>query len=183
METRAHTQTCPPRRVLALLALLLALLVVAAGLAAGAAARPEHAGHASCATSRHARHAAAKRCAKHHTRKGTHKNRKPAPRTAAPAPALTPARCEDASAPVRAASGTYTCEDGSEPACSDGSDPIRPSASSAPMCRVSKEGAGHECTQGQSGECGVEIACEEEVTEGPQGCEHGSAFEEEELEA
>jgi hypothetical protein len=180
METRAHTHTCPPRRVLALLALLLALLVVAAGLAAGAAARPQHAGHASCTTSHHAKHAAAKRCAKHHSRK--HKTRK-ASKTAAPAPKLTPAKCEDGTAPVRATSGAYTCEDGSEPACQDGTDPVHLSASPAPVCRVSQGGAGHECGQGQSGECGPEFTCEEEVTEGPQGCEHGSAFEEEELEA
>jgi hypothetical protein len=78
------------------------------------------------------------------------------------------------------ASGDYNCEDGSEPACVDGSDPILPSATSAPMCRVAPEAL--ECGSDSNGECGPELACEEEATEGAQGCEHGSLFDEEESE-
>ena len=126
METRVHTHTPPPRRVLRSFALLLALLVSGC-LAAAAAARPTHAHHtSSCGTSHHTRHSSAKRCSKHHAGKGTHQTRKPAPKPAAPAPKLTPASCEDGTAPVRVASGDYNCEDGSEPACIDGSDPILP---------------------------------------------------------
>jgi hypothetical protein len=177
METRAHNHTGPPRRLLGSLGLLLALLVVAACLAAtGAAARPERSHHASCSSTRHAKHASAKHCSKHRG----HKSKKPASKPTS-APKLTPAACEDGSAPVRdASSGAYTCEDGSEPICQDGSAPIRPTASSAPMCHVVREGT--ECTLGAK-ECAVEFSCEEEATEGPQGCEHGSALEEEELEA
>ncbi len=180
METRAHTHTPPPRRVLRSLALLLALLACGC-LAAAAAARPARVHHtSSCATSRHARHASSKRCSKHHAGKGAHKTKKPAPKPATPAPKLAPAVCEDGTAPVREASGVYDCEDGSEPACTDGSDPLHPTAVSAPMCRVTHEGL--ECGPASKGECGLELACEEEATEAPQGCEHGSALEEDEEE-
>ena len=102
-----------------------------------------------------------------------------AARKPAPAPVLTPAECEDGSSPVRSASGAYSCEDGSEPSCEDGSEPVRPSAASAPMCRVPKEDPDQECPAA-GGECEVELACEdvEEAVTAPQGCEHGSAFEE-----
>jgi hypothetical protein len=166
------------RRLRAALALL-AALVLAAALSAAAAARPSGSHRSSC-PARHARHGAAKRCANHHGRK-THgaakKTKKPA-RKPAPAPALTPAECEDGTAPVRSA-GAYSCEDGSEPSCEGGSDPIRPSAASAPMCRVPKEETEQECSAAGGG-CEVELACEdaEEAVTAPQGCEHGSAFEE-----
>jgi hypothetical protein len=172
METRAHTHTPPPRQVLRSLALLLALLLCGC-LAAAAAARPARTRPASsCHTSHRAKHSASKRCSKHHP---THKAKKPAPKAAVPAPKLTSASCEDGTAPVRVASGDYNCTDGSEPACEDGSDPILPSATSAPMCHVTHE----ECAAGSKAECGLELVCEEEATEGPQGCEHGSALEEE----
>lgn len=169
-----------PRPALALLALLLALLVVSACLAGGAGARPARTRHVSCAGSRRAKHQSAKHCAKRKAAKTVHKGKKPAPK-AAPTAKLTPATCEDRTAPVHAPNGEYTCEDGSEPACQDGSEPVRPSASSAPMCHVSREAPS--CALGAGSECSLEFACEEEATEGPQGCERGSAFEEEEIEA
>ena len=52
------------------------------------------------------------------------------------------------------------------------------------MCRAPREEGG-ECQVGSNGECQLELACEdaEEAQEAPQGCEHGSAFEEPELES
>lgn len=179
MDTRIRNRprSHRPRPALALTALLLALLVVSACLAGGAGARSARTRHASCAGSHHARHQSAKHCAKRKTAKTVHKGKQSAPK-AAPTVKLTPATCEDGTAPARTASGTYTCEDGSEPACQDGSEPIRPGASSAPMCHVSHEAPS--CALGGDSECSQEFACEEEVTEGPQGCERGSALEEEE---
>jgi hypothetical protein len=48
------------------------------------------------------------------------------------------------------------------------------------MCRVPKEEPGKECGAA-SGECEAEFVCEEgeEAVSAQQGCEHGSAFEEE----
>ena len=184
MVTRAHTHTHTrrPRRALACLALLIALVGCAA-LSAAAVARTAHPGkHSACTNARHAKHGAGKHCSKHHGEK-THKAKKPAAKPPPSAPKLTPALCEDGSAPARSASGAYSCEDGSEPACEDGSEPVRASSSSAPMCHVPHEEPTQECDA--KGECAVEFACEEaeEAATGPQGCEHGSAFEEEETEA
>jgi hypothetical protein len=187
MEIPAHNPVRRPRRVLACLALLVSLLACAA-LSAAAFGRTAHDAHSShggrrpaCAGHR-AKHGTAKHCAKHHGQK-THKAKKPAAKPSAPAPKLVPALCEDGSAPVRSASGSFTCEDGSEPACEDGSETIHPSSSAAPMCHVQREETEPACEP--NGECNVEFACEdaEEATTGPQGCEHGSAFEEEEIEA
>ena len=180
MEISAHNPA--RRRALACVALLVSLLACAA-LSAAAFARTAHGSRRpSCASTRHAKHGAARHCAKHHSQK-THKTKKPAAKAPAPAPKLTPALCEDGSAPARSAAGSFACEDGSEPGCEDGSDSVRPSSSSAPMCRVPKPEA--ETTCEPNGECSAEFACEdsEEAVSGAQGCEHGSAFEEEELEA
>lgn len=183
MQIPAHTTIRRPRRALACLALLVALLASAA-LSAGAFARPASGHRATCTASRHSKHGAGRHCAKRHakkTRGGAHKSKKPAVKSPAPTPKLTPAVCEDGSAPAHSTSGSYTCEDGSEPACEDGSDPLRPSSASAPMCRVAREDPPLECGIEPNGECSVELACEdaEEAAPGPQGCEHGSAFEEE----
>jgi hypothetical protein len=179
MQIDAHTPTRRARRALGCLALLLALLVPAA-LAVAAPARSGRARRASCAASRHGRHSSAKHCAKHHSHKphaGTHKPKKAAPK--APAPKLTPAQCEDASAPARSAGGSWSCEDGSEPFCADGSEPFRPASGSALMCHAATEDDTSGCTS--EGECGIELVCEdaEEAVSAPQGCEHGSALEEE----
>ena len=175
MQIEPRTSTHRPRPAIAWLAILLALLLAAA-LSAAASARSSHGHRASCTTTRHARRAV-RHCSRHHAHKVAHKPKKQA-KPAAPAPKLTPASCEDGSAPVRSADGSYTCQDGSEPACEDGSEPIRPATSSAPLCRVPREEA--ECTLEAGGDCGIELACEDaEEVAGPQGCEHGSAFEEE----
>jgi hypothetical protein len=185
METRAHTHARRPRRALAALAFLLALMLAGA-LSAAAAIRPAHAHRGSCSAQHHAKHGSVKHCSKTHGHKpksSGHKARKPAHKTAPPVP-LTPATCEDGSLPARSATGAYSCEDGSEPVCEDGSEPVRPSSASAPMCRPPREEGG-ECQVGSTGECALELACEdaEEAGDAPQGCEHGSAFEEPEAES
>jgi hypothetical protein len=175
---RIHAHTRRPRRALACLVMLAALIMPTA-LAGAASARSSTGHRGSCPTARHARRAGSKHCARHHSHKPSHKARKPAPKHAVAAPKPTPALCDDGSAPARAAGGgEYACEDGSAPFCEDGSEPIEPSSGSAPVCRVSKEDPA-ECAA--EGECGPELACEsaEEALAGPQGCEHGSGFEEE----
>jgi hypothetical protein len=181
MQIHAHTSTRRPRRALATLALLVALLLPAA-LAAAAPARSGRGHRAGCSTARHGRRAA-RHCAKRHSHKphgGAHKAKKPAANPA-PAPKLTPAVCEDDSTPARSADGSYSCEDSSEPVCVNGSEPVRPASGGAPVCHVAREEGKGECGLEAAGECGVELACEdaEEGFAGPQGCEHGSAFEEE----
>lgn len=174
MQIHAHTRR--PRRVLACLAMLAALLMPTA-LAAAASARSSAAHHNSC-PSRHARHASAKHCSRHRSHKPSHKTKKPAPKPAVSPPKPAAALCDDASAPARPAEGgEYLCEDGSEPFCEDGSEPIEPSSGPAPVCPAPQFPA--EC--GTEAECGPELACEsaEETFAGPQGCEHGSALEEE----
>jgi hypothetical protein len=175
--------TFRPRRMRAGLALVTALLLAAMPNAV-AAARPSSSHRGSCPAHR-AKHAA-KHCAKHHAKKhgGARKAKKPAHKPVPPVP-LTPAICEEGAVPARSAAGSYSCEDGSAPFCEDGSEPVRPSAASAPMCRVPKEEAGRECSVGASGECEAELVCEdaEEAVAVSQGCEHGSAFEEGEAEA
>src|SRR5262249_28200721 len=153
METRAHIPTRRPRSALACVALLVSVLACAA-LSAAAFGRTAHdSRRTGCTSARHARHGAAKHCGKHHGQK-SHKAKKPAAKAPAPAPKLTPAVCEDGSAPARTASGSFSCEDGSAPACEDGSEPVRPSSSSAPMCRVPKEEPQPACEA--NGECSVE---------------------------
>lgn len=156
---------------------MLAALLMPTALAAAASARPSAGHHGSCQSSHH-RHAGARHCARHHSHKPSHKAKRPAPKPAVAAPKLTPAQCDDDSAPARPAEGGESlCEDGSAPFCEDGSEPIEPGSGSAPVCRGPKFPA--ECST--EAECGPELACEsaEETFAGPQGCEHGSAFEEE----
>ena len=175
---RIHAHTPRPRRALACLVMLAALLTPTA-LAAAASARSSAGRHAGCPASHRAKHAGAKHCARHHTHKTSHKPKKPVPKPAVSAPKLTPALCDDGSAPARpAGGGESACEDGTAPFCEDGSEPIEPGSASVPACRVPKEDPA-ECSV--EGECGPELACEsaEEAVAGPQGCEHGSAFEEE----
>jgi hypothetical protein len=179
METRAHTPTRRPRRVLAGLALLLALLGCAV-LSAAAFARTAHSAHRSgCATRHRARHGAVRHCSRRRRRKvhGTHKQQSMA-KAPAPAPKPAVARCEDGNLPARSASGEYDCEDGSEPACEGGSEPLRPSAGSGPVCPTVHEVPDPVC--GTGGEC-EEFACEDpsEAVAPSKGCEYGSAFEEE----
>jgi hypothetical protein len=112
------------------LALLLSLLALPARtLAEGhrtacSARTAKHAkgrtGHPACATHKNkgAHHANSKRKPAKHAAK-SHPKTKPAP------PLLTPALCEDETAPTRATDGSFSCDDGSEPSCEGEATPIR----------------------------------------------------------
>jgi hypothetical protein len=182
----ANARQRPRRATLIILACLLALGALLAGSAAAKTASHTH--KSSCSSAHRAKHAAS-RCAKtktksHKTRKSSaHRHRgtthKRSGKPGASVVFLTPASCEDESAPTRSAGGGYSCEDGSEPACEDGSNPIHLSPSGPPMCRLAPEQAGEsgsECEEeeAQSSECAtVEWVCEDEASGSSQECEAG----------
>jgi hypothetical protein len=58
------------------------------------------------------------------------------------ATSLTPATCEDSSAPVRAGDGSFSCDDESEPGCESGSAPTLSSDRSTLICNVATGSAG-----------------------------------------
>jgi len=63
-----------------------------------------------------------------------------ASQTSAPAAASAePARCESGRTPVRAANGTFSCSDGSEPECEDGATPTASRKGNSLVCPVSSE--------------------------------------------
>lgn len=143
------TCSSTPRRALALLStvLLLAALVAllvrvapssAQGSPAGCSPRAAHSGSQGrvCAALWHGTHAKTK--AKHHHAKrvaAKKKKSKHQPATYTPAiPAPVPAVCEDASTPVRESEGSYSCADGSEPICGNGSEPALASKGPGPVC-------------------------------------------------
>jgi type II secretory pathway pseudopilin PulG len=181
----------PRRALLATLAVLalVALMVLPALALARVARSASHS--ATCAAASHSASHHGKRssgkshCTKHKTHKAkkkTHKTKKTAgKKTVAPSIVLTPAVCEDGSLPSHAGGGTYTCEDGSEPACEDGDAPTRSKATSAPMCKSESEVEVEvECLQEASGECQAgEFACEDsrESGEAGQACEVASGEE------
>lgn len=123
--------------------------------------------HAHHATKRHAEHGGAK-----------HPLVKKSPKTAPPAPPAPPAAsCEDGSAPVRANDGSFSCKDGSEPACEDSSNPTRSSSDTSLVCPVSSEGGSGsseaECEEGLGSTCSAgtdfssaEHACEASSSDG-----------------
>lgn len=96
--------------------------------------------------------------------------------TGSAAPAPEPARCENGSTPAREASGSYGCNDGSEPACTDGSEPVV-SRRSQLLCPVKAEGSIEwseaACDDGSAphGTSGGGYACEDGSA--PE-CEDGS---------
>ena len=75
-------------------------------------------------------------------------------------PAVEAASCEDGSAPVREANGSFSCADGSEPECEDGASPTRSHNGKSLLCPISAEpesesGEG-ECEEGLSALCSTE---------------------------
>jgi hypothetical protein len=177
-----------PRRALLTALTVLALLALALVPALALARVARSASHpASCAVaSHHGKRASGKsHCTKHKSHKSkkkTHKPKKKAgKKTGTPSIVLTPAVCEDGSLPSHAGGGTFSCEDGSEPACEDGDAPTRAKATSAPMCKAESEVEVEvECLQEASGECQAgEFACEDarESGEAGQACEAGSGEE------
>ena len=169
-----------PARLLAPLAvLLLALALCASALASVTGPHGSTARSRSTKTARHGR----KRHARHHVKRhAAHKTRKAAKHSSASALELVPAACEDGTLPSHSGGGEYSCEDGSAPACEEGT--LRAAASAPPMCAVKATSEG-ECARG-GGECGdgVEFDCEDSSSdEAPGSCERpeeGEASEEEE---
>lgn len=157
-------------RLLALAgALLLALAVTGAASATVAGRRAASASSTAAKSRRHARHTAA-RVHRHRARRRTaHKPRK-AVKHASPALELLPAACEDGSLPSHAGGGAYSCEDGSAPACEEGT--LRTGSAGQPMCAV-KTGSEASCGR-EGGECpaGPEFDCTDtSEAEAPAGCE------------
>lgn len=87
------------------------------------------------------------------------------------AAATAPALCEDASTPVRTADGSFSCDDGSEPACEDGATPTRSANGRSLVCALADEGESGsgtaECEEEDQSACAVgsgsdggEPACE-----------------------
>jgi hypothetical protein len=162
------------------LALLALALVVALLAPAGAPARSSTSRRHSCPPpAKHHRrtsHAAAG-CKKHgqkKTAKGTKRGQssRGTAHQSSPASALTPALCEDGSAPVRG-SGGFACADGSQPGCISGSGPVS-SPTGVPECEsaddASAEGSATEC---EEEECQSEASCEQTSATGesPLDCE------------
>ena len=162
-----------PRRIS--LSLVLSLLVFAAALVMAPASSLAQTPRTNCTSSssntRHSSRACAaaarkaeerranakKHHAKHKTVKAKHKKK------SAAKPALTtylPALCEDSTPPVLASDGGFSCEDGSEPTCENGVEPILSSNQSALLCAVlpgeseaeAAEASSEEPTSEESGE-------------------------------
>jgi hypothetical protein len=98
--------------------------------------------------------------------------------------ATTPAYCEDASAPVRAMSGSFSCEDGSEPQCDEGAQPQRSANGKSLVCPVlpeeepsageteCEEGLGATCSAGDTSPAVSEPTCEASASAAPSSlCE------------
>jgi hypothetical protein len=85
-----------------------------------------------------------------------------------------PAICEDASRPTRGPSGSFSCDDGSEPACEDGSEPTPAANGTMLACPLSAQGgsgqeAEDECPA--EGECALSAApCEAGDEEPASSC-------------
>ena len=130
----------------------------APGSAHGSRARPRH-----TATGRHAGHAVKRATARRHA---AHRPSTRVRAGSSPATRLIPALCEDGTRPAYAG-GRFSCDDGSEPACEDGSYPI-----------ASRDGSHLVCEPPPSGSVG-EAVCEDgsrplSVGEGSFSCDDGS---------
>ncbi|HEV3033172.1 MAG TPA: hypothetical protein VGX72_00150 [Solirubrobacteraceae bacterium] len=157
----------PPIRRLALaltLALTLSAFVVALLGPAQTLAQTRKAACPTSATHGNKKHAA--RCTQpsHKGRAQTHHpskhrvkpNTKTTGETSPPASApAAPALCEDGNTPVRAADGSFSCADGSEPECEGGASPTASHSGHHLLCPVSAEAESSsneaECKQEGSG--------------------------------
>jgi hypothetical protein len=86
---------------------------------------------------------------------------------------FVPAVCENGSAPVLGAEGSFSCEDGSEPLCENGATPKRASNGKSLQCAVASEPEAS----------GGETQCEEAETEEGTGCSVGAEAGEQACEA
>lgn len=170
---------------LALTALLALASSVAPALgsrtAAACRAAPAGSGHRAraCAGRNRKAHRHAK-VRRHHAKHPSIKKKKAAPRpVSAPVPAeqpQSPAGCEDATRPSRAADGSFACGDGSEPVCANGLEPSASGSGAAPSCPVVSTGSGWQpatCEDGSAPAPGAGggFACADESE--PE-CEDGS---------
>jgi hypothetical protein len=128
-----------------------------------------------CARSSHkaGRRHASKRHAKH---PAAGKGRRSRPTTLA---AVNAASCADGSEPVRARKGSFSCRDGSEPECEDGSAPTSSRNGAGLVCPASSEdgsGPGEECEEALASMCAVDA----EPVPGEHACQAsaggGSSF-------
>jgi len=91
-------------------------------------------------------------------RPATHCLAKKTPKATSPT-SPAPAYCEDGDAPVRALSGSFACQDGSEPECEDGSTPTRSSNGRSLVCPIVSNGdwstSEAECEEGAGPACDV----------------------------
>lgn len=124
-----------------------------------------------------AKHHKVKRTAKKGVRKTTRKTTRRAARKAAARPAR--AMCEDGSPPVRAGPDSFTCGDGSEPGCEDGSFPIVAPNGKTLVCNVpsnkgSSSGGGSGTTTTQTEEAICEDGSSPLIQNGAFACDDGS---------
>ncbi len=114
----------------------------------------------TCTQPSHKVKAQARHAAKRHAKRTVRKKSKGG---AHAAPAVA-AQCEDGSAPVRAADGSFSCDDGSEPGCEGGATPASSRNGKSLLCPVAAEG--------EAGASETEAECEEEET---PGCTPGAS--------
>jgi hypothetical protein len=170
----------PPIRRLALaltLALTLSAFVVAL---LGPAQTLAQTRKAACPTTTHAKKKHTAQCTqpthkgKAQTRRASKRRVKPntkkTGKTISPASApAAPALCEDGNAPVRAADGTFSCADGSEPECEGGATPTASRSGGLLLCPVSAVSAEAESSSNEA-ECEQEgLGCA--TVSGEQACE------------
>lgn len=178
------TSTVSSRRALPVL--LVALLVCVAAIfaaqpkSAGAAARgtcsqtQSRSGSRACSLRRHSTraHRKSKRSKTGHrqSKKAGKGNKGGHGPTGSAAPAPEPARCENGSTPAREASGSYGCNDGSEPACGDGAEPVVSQRRSQLLCPGKAEGT----IEWSEAACG-DGSAPHGTSGGGYACEDGSA--------
>lgn len=140
----------------------LAMLVAALGpIPTLAQARKSSCSHAKAKHGAHACVQSSRKSNKHHSDK--RHGRHPLAKTPGEvAPAVEPASCEDGSAPVQGADGSFACTDGSEPACEDGASPARSHNGRSLLCPVvaepESEAGEDECEEGLGALCSAEPA-------------------------
>lgn len=145
------------------LALGLALLALILLGPAGSPARATTVHRSACpAQMKHGKHPArATRCSRRvssHAKRRSQKHRQVKKRlthTTLPATPATPALCEDGSMPV-AGAGEFTCGDGSEPGCEDGSEPTQSAIGTAPLCPAEEDPS----VEAPDGQCEPEDECQ-----------------------
>ncbi len=138
-----RTLSFAPIALLAALALMLAPSLSQARAHLSSSCAPRQSAR-SCASAKR------KSRGKHHHAK--HPAAKPKRAHKAPKPSLQPALCENEAAPV-AASGSFSCLDGSEPTCEDGATPVLSAHRSALLCPATDEDSS------ASDECEAEASC------------------------